>query len=169
MLLKDGESKVSKFCKGFSVIGAIGLVVMMFLITIDVAGRFFFDKPFIGTYEIVEFLMIIVIFLAFPYGQVKKQHVNVELFSQLLKGRSRAVLDSFTYLAGFVMFVMVTYAAIKQTLKIFEAEQSSQVLLIPQWPVVAVMAIGIALFTLVLLLDLFTNLRKIIRDDDGSK
>ena len=157
------ENIVSQLGKWFSVSGSIGLIAMMLLITIDVFGRFLFSKPVVGSYEIVEFLMIVVIFLGIPYGQVRKQHVNVELFAQILKGRARAVLDSITYFLSFAIFLMITYASVKQTLNIWEAKQSSLVLLIPQWPIMAVMALGVALFTSVLFLDMLRNLLKAIR------
>lgn len=154
-LTKRGESGVSQLCKWFSVIGSIGLIAMMLLVTVDVAGRFFLDKALIGAYELVEYLMIIVIFLGIPYGQVNKQHVNVELVTAMLKGRVRAAVESITYLATIIIAVLLSWASVMQTNAIWKAKQSSQVLLIPQWPIATIMAIGCISYTLALLVDFF--------------
>jgi TRAP-type transport system small permease protein len=159
-LKKSGEKGIEQLCKWFSVIGSIGLLAMMLLVTVDVAGRFFFDKALIGAYELVEFLMIIVIFLGIPYGQVNKQHVNVELFTALLKGRARAVVESLTYFATIVIASLISWASVMTTIDIWKAKQSSLVLLIPQWPISTVMAIGCIVYTLALLVDFFNTLVK---------
>jgi TRAP-type C4-dicarboxylate transport system permease small subunit len=162
-LAKGGENGVSQLCKGFSVIGSIGLISMMLLVTVDVGGRFFFDKALIGAYELVEYLMIIVIFLGIPYGQINKQHVNVELFTAMLKGRVRAAVESITYLATIVIAVLLSWASVMQTIDIWKAKQSSQVLLIPQWPIATVMAIGCIVYTLALVVDFVRSLVRVTK------
>jgi TRAP-type C4-dicarboxylate transport system permease small subunit len=59
---------------------AIVIFAMMALTTADVAGRALFSKPIKGSYEIVTFLLAILIFCALPLVTWDEKHINVRLF-----------------------------------------------------------------------------------------
>ena len=51
-------------------ISSILLFVLVFLITLDVIGRYAFDSPIPGTFEVTEVLMVFIVFLAFAYTEM---------------------------------------------------------------------------------------------------
>lgn len=148
----------SNICKCFSFFGALGLAAIAIMVTIDVIMRNFFEKPLIGTYEVIQFVMIIVIFFAIPYCQVKKQHVAVTIFSDLLKGKLKHILSSFTNLLSVIIYFLIAYTSFKATMGYWTAKQVSLVLLWPQWPFILLVAIGTTLYTGILLLDFLQSL-----------
>ena len=45
-------------CMALATVGAVALMVMMLLIAFDVIGRDVFDHAILGTFEVVEYLMV---------------------------------------------------------------------------------------------------------------
>ncbi|WP_375174604.1 TRAP transporter small permease [Pseudooceanicola sp.] len=97
-------SRVSGFV---ALIGGIVIVLMMSLVSLDVAMKYIFHKPITGTLEITSaYFMVALVWL--PLGAVTRdhEHLEVELFTQHLAPRK---------LAGFKLFGCVigaVYAAI---------------------------------------------------------
>lgn len=65
----------------FAVIAAIALTIMMLLTAVDVILRIF-SMAIIGSFEVVEFLMAIVVPLSIAYCEKKRQHICVDLIVQ---------------------------------------------------------------------------------------
>ena len=68
--------KISTF---FGYLGAIALFAMMILTTVDVAGRYLFNAPVLGAFEITEYLILILVFSFLADTQSQKIHVSVDL------------------------------------------------------------------------------------------
>ena len=56
------------------------LFFMMALGTCDVLGRYLFNKPILGTFEIFEILLPAIVLLGLGYTQESNAHVRVEIF-----------------------------------------------------------------------------------------
>ncbi len=77
-----GGSSISKVLISIlEVITAILLFSMMILTFIDVIGRYLFNAPVYGAAEIIQILLIGVIFSAMPIVSKTNSHIAVELFS----------------------------------------------------------------------------------------
>ena len=69
------------------VIGTTVLAVMMFFIMTDVLLRYIFNSPILGSYEIVEYMMALLIPFGVVYCAHTKGHVAVDiLFDRFPKG-----------------------------------------------------------------------------------
>lgn len=66
---------------GASIFGSfLGIVCMMLHIAADVLLRKFSSNVIVGSYEMVQYLLMTVIFASFPYAQTMKKHVRVTIF-----------------------------------------------------------------------------------------
>ena len=81
------------------------LFFMMALGTCDVMGRYLFNKPILGTYEIFEILLPAIVLLGLGYTQGSNAHVRVELFISHLSSRKQTVLNLITN--GCALFISV--------------------------------------------------------------
>ncbi len=72
-------------------VSAILLFAMMALITLDVGGRYLFNAPIAGSFEVTQFLLALLIFAALPVVTRDDTHISVSLVENLLKGRARFV------------------------------------------------------------------------------
>ena len=59
------------------------LFVLMLLTCADVAGRYFFNSPIRGGFELTEMLLAGLIFIALPLVTLRNEHVTVDLFDSV--------------------------------------------------------------------------------------
>ena len=69
---------------GWMVAGVLGF--MMVLTVVDVTGRFGFNRPIPGSFEVMEFCLAIVVFSALPLVTWDRRHITVSLFDSLFRG-----------------------------------------------------------------------------------
>ncbi len=141
-------------CMALATVGAVALMLMMFLIVLDVTGRDVFDSAILGTFEVVEYLMIPTVFLALAYGQCEDIHINVDVAIHSLSPRRRAVLNVVTLLMTLAVFLPMAWVSYTQAMKVYGQKLASTVLLIPRWPFQVITLIGVLAFTLAIVVDL---------------
>ena len=83
---------------------ALALGAMMTLTFIDVVGRYFFDTPVAGGFEIVAFLLALVIFAGLALVTRDGQHISVGLFDGWFRGRMQQARE-LVIMAGSVVMV----------------------------------------------------------------
>lgn len=141
-------------------VGMASLAVMMFLIASDVILRYVFNRPITGSFEITEFLMVIVVAFALAYTGVQKGHVRIDILISHFPPRVQAFIYSVAYLlsAGFLLLITWRSALYAESLRV--GEDTSAALMIPVFPFVWVVVCGSAIFSLILLIDLLDYLRQ---------
>ena len=157
---KKGIALISRILNN---VGIAFLVLLMLLITADVLLRAVFNQPILGTNELSEFMMIIVVYLAMAYTQHKKSHVAVDLVIMTFPQRIREVIDSLTYLLSLGICSLMAWQSFVDVDRLFDINRISDILNIPVAPFQLVMAIGFVIFCLVLLLDFLDSLGKAIK------
>ena len=81
------------------------LFFMMALGTVDVIGRYLFNKPILGTLEVFEILLPAIVLLGLGYTQENRGHVTMELLVLQLSPRTKTILDVVTN--GCALFISV--------------------------------------------------------------
>ena len=143
---------------------ASGVLFFMMLLTIaDVFLRKVFSRSILGTVEVTEFMLLILVFFALAQTEVLNGHVKVDLVMGRFSERSQAMVDAIGQLACFFLFGLFTWSALVYSGKMREAVEVSQDLWLPIFPFVYVVAVGCALLSLVLLTKFFMALVKIIK------
>ncbi len=84
---------------GMLLIGVMGMTVL------SVFGRYLFNAPVPGDYELTELACGIAVFAFFPYCHIMKANIVVDFFTRRLHTRYTATLDAvhniaFTFVAG---------------------------------------------------------------------
>ena len=95
--------------RGLSLAAALLLIVMMLVTFVDVIGRYLFNAPLPGAFELTEVLLALVIFVGLPIVTARREHVTVDLFTSRLPHRLRAVLARAASLVTAVMLVLFTW------------------------------------------------------------
>ena len=133
------------------VAGAGVLALMMFLTVIDVVGRYVFNMPIDGGFELVEFMMAIFVPCALVYCQKKDSHITVDLLVERFpKGLQRiiAIITSLLTVMYFAMICWQSYLAIGEELA---NQLTSSVLLIPIYPFFVPLLVAFGMLTILLL------------------
>ncbi len=136
---------VSRVCYYF---GALLLIIIMFLVTIDCSGRFLFNRPIPGTLEITEFLLAGAVLLGLAHTQHLGANVMVELFYNRLSPRAQNIQRVLSHTVGAVLFALVTWNSAIYAMDGFSNNLVSDILQIPAWPFLFFAPIGCALLTL---------------------
>ncbi|MCU0586153.1 MAG: TRAP transporter small permease [Desulfobacterales bacterium] len=137
-------------------IGMLMVIPLAALTVADAAGRFCFDTPLPGSFELSEYFLAVVVLTGAAYTQQVKGHVAVDLVTDRCSARVRAVIASVTGMASlFIVAVLVWQGAAAGMVETTVSDQ----LRIPQWPFRLLAAAGCLLLWLELFLDWVDALR----------
>lgn len=64
---------------------------LMFLTFADVVGRYVFNSPILGAYELTEVLMGLLIFAGLPLVSAARKHISIEFIPAVLSPRIRRI------------------------------------------------------------------------------
>lgn len=149
----------------FSRIATGIIMLMMFLTTADVAGRYLFNSPVIGAYEISSMMLVGVVFLGLAYVQSKKGHVKVEAATFWMPKRVQIALDIFGGLVGLVIMGLLTW---RSGIVFWEAwvlqDYSMGLIHIPLWPGKLMVPLGTGLLCLRLVSDIVESCAQLAQD-----
>ena len=90
-------------------VAAVFLLAMMALNVVDVGLRSGFNAPIFGTYEIIEFLLAAVAFLAIPEVFLRDQHITIELIDQVIPAGAVRWLKVIGTFVALVFVAMLTW------------------------------------------------------------
>lgn len=109
------------------------LLVMMFLGSADVLGRYFFNKPISGTFEIFEILLPGIVLLALADTQLAGGHITVGLLYTRLTPRTRVRIDFVTRLVLLVLFGLITWQGINAAMIYWEQHRAIPNIRVPMY------------------------------------
>jgi len=148
--------QILKLCENaIMIVGGICLFLLMAVIVCDAGGRYFFNAPISGVYEISEFyLMIAIVFLGLARTQRLKAHVRVELVLERLPVSVARMLEVVFLLATIVVFACITYVTARNGWNnIVLNRWTTGVVAIPTGPSWLIVALGSGVFTVRLVFD----------------
>ncbi len=138
------------------------LIFLMMMITVaDVAGRYFFNHPILGVFELTRFGLGAIVCTALGWSQINKVHIAINILVTRLPLVWQNIIEAFNFLFAFITFCIVSWQLFAYTARLYIGEQVTPVLGVSIYPFVLISAIGVVLFTLVLFLDLIKSLNKL--------
>ncbi|MFH1647757.1 MAG: TRAP transporter small permease [Chloroflexota bacterium] len=139
------------------------LAAMMVLTASDVALRYVFNRPIVGSYDLTEYMMAIVVSFGLAYCAFFRGHVSVDIVVSHLPRRAQAVIDGTTGLLGIFLFALITWQSWVYMKLLFASGLESTVLLIPRYPFAGVVCLGSAFLTMALLANFLEFLSQAVR------
>ena len=160
-----GESWLPSTNRVMVYIAAFALTGMMLLTVADVVGRYFFNRPIRGAYELVGFLLVWAGSWGMGYCQIKRGHIRVDFLAQRLSRKSRAILTVLANLLGFIAFTLLSWRVILLVNYYISLPKgnATDTLGIPIFPFVIMLAMGVGMLALVLLFDLVHSFTEVKR------
>lgn len=160
--------KLEKVIRGFTnllcAIGMIMLAALMLLGSVDVVGRYFFNVPVKGTFEISEILLAGIVFFGWAYAMSTGGHVTVDTFFYHFPPRVRAVVGAATSFVSMVIFVLIGWQGALKVVASWKAERYIDVVGWPIAPFESFVCIG----SLALFLELLLNMLHHLQDLGGE-
>lgn len=141
--LERAGDVLARIAQGGAAVVLFGLVV---LTCADVFGRYILAQPINGKTELTRMFMAVLIALVLPVVTARKEHITVDLFDFLFRGRAAAARDLvFDTMAAASLVVLAWWVGFR-ALRLMSYGYVSDFLRIPLHPVAFFVAamIGIA-------------------------
>ena len=116
-----------------AICAGISLFVMMILTFVDVVGRYGFNKSIFGTSEMIEFLMVIVIFAGVAFVSASDQHIKVDIFEPCVSRVAPNFQRWAVQLFSLAIYAGLTYELGRHMFKSLDSGKRTAVLDLPQW------------------------------------
>ena len=148
-------------------VGGLGMLFSMFLGVADIVGTQVLLIPVPGPRELTESTMVLIVFGALAYAQIRRAHIRVELLYLKMPPRGRAVMDVITDLAAIAFFGLILSEAISEAQYSYQIKEATTGLIrFPLWPARFTLVAGCSLMILQLCLHLIQDLIRIRTGND---
>jgi TRAP-type C4-dicarboxylate transport system permease small subunit len=142
-----------------NILGAVWVLLIMLLITVDVVGRAFFNSPLFGVPEIVKISVVGLVWCQMAHTLKIGAHLRSTILVDRMPPGARRTIEILSCILGAVMFALIVYSgwdAMTEAWRIgeFEGEEPVRV---PTAPVRTLVLLGAALTAiqfLIMLVDL---------------
>ena len=132
-----------------AIVGGAMLMCLMALTVVAVTLRKFND-PILGTQDLSEAGLTIVVFFAMAYSGWTGGHIAVDLIGNFVSARRLALVDTAVRILCGLFFVVVAWQSLAQGLDAVEFGDGFNLLDIPLYPFYFVIAFGSLVFAFVL-------------------
>jgi TRAP-type transport system small permease protein len=146
-----------------AILAGIMLAAMMFLTFFDVGGRNLVNKPIIGSYEITEFMMVILVGFGLSFCAKFKGHIRVDVVMAYTSRKATRWFNIFAYALSFIFYVLLTWQGWLNAWSNLSGKSASTVLLVPIYPFTFLLVVGAALTALVFLRDFLKSVEEVIK------
>lgn len=131
------KSLDTRFQNALSVVHRISwvmLVVLLFLGTADVFGRYFLNRPITGTREISSVLVVGIVVFSWAYVQSKKGHITIDFVVSRFPHKAQLILEIIVSFISLGVFGTIVWQTIKIALRYWEAGYQLPTIQIPLAP-----------------------------------
>lgn len=125
--------------------GALGvtsatvLFLMMMITAVDVVGRYVFNAPLNGGFEITEMLLAALIYCGLPLVSQRREHIVIDTFDPLMSPRVKRALDMLAEIVCSLILGGIGYLIFRRAARVAEYGDTTNVLKLPLAPVAYLM------------------------------
>ncbi len=113
--------------------GGLLLIGVVAMTVISVLGRYLFNMPIPGDYEITELACGVAVFAFFPYCHMKNANIVVEFFTGRMRPRRKAALDTAHSLVFAAVAALISWRLFVGGMHKLEDGETTLFLGIPVW------------------------------------
>ena len=150
--------------RALGVTSAVVLFAMMLITAVDVAGRYLFNKPIAGGFELTEILLAALIYCGLPLVSARREHIVIDTFDPLFSRAVKRGLDMVAEVVCAVALAGVGWLIFVRAARVAEYGDTTSVLKLPLAPVVYLMGVMITVAAVIHLLLIFVP----HGEDDGK-
>jgi TRAP-type C4-dicarboxylate transport system permease small subunit len=161
-----GVERIATFLNSCAM-AAMALCIL--LTTVDAILRYVFSSGIPGSYHLNESLLVAIIALPLARCQIKRSHIRVDILIHRIHGRALHMIEFVTLVLAFVLFALAVYTTGENAIIAFvKGDFERGIINYPLWPAKSFVPIGIGLFCLTLLVDIFRHAKGILKPKSVS-
>lgn len=119
---------------------SVVVTAMLLLISADVVLRYFFNSPIVGSFELIRFMMALLIFSAIPLVSARNEQVAIGLIDNLFRGSAKRFQLLVIGAVNCGALGLVTYVLIQQGRSLSRLHKVTGDLQLPMGPLAYTMA-----------------------------
>ena len=162
--MQRAKEAIIKSATFLNIMGVGVGLIMVLILTTNVIGRYIFRHPLIGTVEIEELMLVVLVFFGIAYAQLKKRHVSIPFIVDRLPVYLRNIINNVAIFISLLVFVLITWRSIILAKLYWENRVSSLYLEIPLAPFVLIITLGCIIMSLIIFLDYISTLKDLHRN-----
>jgi TRAP-type C4-dicarboxylate transport system permease small subunit len=140
-------------------LGCVALFAMMCLTVVDVVGRYVFNSPILGAFEITEFMVLIMVFSFLGYAQAQKAHVTVDIFYDKFPANVRRIIAIANYIISFIVMLIVCWMGFEKAVETWQTGEKPLNLAVLNYPFVFFLSFGALVMCLEYIRDVIRKLQ----------
>ncbi|MEK9684404.1 MAG: TRAP transporter small permease [Rhodospirillaceae bacterium] len=118
---------------GLALLGGVILCLMALLTTVSVSGRYFFNAPITGDFELIGLGTGIAVFSFLPFCQLMRENVIVDFFLSHTSKRFQSFFDFVGNLSYGLIIVLMTWRTPIGGIEVYNSNQMTLILELPHW------------------------------------
>jgi TRAP-type C4-dicarboxylate transport system permease small subunit len=155
--------RLYSFVKFLDCLSWVTLFAMMTITISDVFLRKFTNTSILGTVELTEFMMVIVVFCSLAQCEADNGHIRVELIMNKFGPKARTFADIFTQILCTVLFALMSTSIYHHGINMKSSGEVTMDLGLPVYPFVYIALTGCIVMTVVLLSKTIVIISKAIK------
>jgi TRAP-type C4-dicarboxylate transport system permease small subunit len=140
------------------------LFLMMMITAVDVVGRYVFNAPLAGAFEITEMMLAALIYCGLPLVSQRREHIVIDTFDSLMSPRVKRALDMLAEVVCSLVLGGIGWLIFRRAARVADYGDTTNVLRLPLAPVAYLMGTMIIIACLIHLSLIFVP----HQDDDGK-
>ena len=135
--------------EGFAWLAGFLMLFSLTSVCVDVALRYFFNKPTGWVLQVSEYILLYIPFMAAAFVLREDGHIRVDIILNRLGSKAQELLNTLTSILASAVLLVLTYYGGYITLDFYQRNVPTlKYLKIPEYLVVAIIPVGCFLFAL---------------------
>lgn len=151
----DRSDLMSRVING---IGTSILFSIACLIFVNVFLRYLFSRPIPGDWELIELMMVVVVFFGVAYTYFRKGHVRIDIVVKRLSWKVQTLINIITCFLSISIFLLIIWQSVIYSLGLKAQGITTGVLGFPVYTVSLLIPFGCALLLIFLVRDFLNHL-----------
>jgi C4-dicarboxylate transporter, DctM subunit len=140
------EKRVEPVARYLNAAGACSSLLMVILVTAHVISRAVFSHPLVGTVELEELMIVILVYCGIAYTQITQNHISVYFITARLPKGAQEVLAVASSLVQALFLMLLTWQSLAQSITRMNDGTATFDLRIPLYWVMWIICLGFFLF-----------------------
>jgi C4-dicarboxylate transporter DctQ subunit len=147
----------------------VTIALAILVTTVDATLRYVFSSGVPGSYHLNEFFLVAIIALPLARCQLIRSHIRVDILIHRIHGRALHIIEFVTLVLAFILFALAVYTTGENAVIAFvKGDFERGIINYPLWPAKSFIPIGIGVFCLALLADIFRHAKGILKPESIS-
>lgn len=137
---------ISNVFAGFACLALLGIMAITF---VDVVGRYFFNAPITFAVELIQLGMGLLVLFGLAITTLQRGHIAVDIIENLVPEGIAKLFAAIAALCGLAFIGLLAWRLWDRSFKFMNDGLATDVLFLPVWPVVMLMALAASLAAVV--------------------